>query len=76
MTKAKMAQIHELWRGYKTGGEIALLPGLCRSMVFRALRKLGLFRLLALKLKPEVQRYEWGRPGDMLHEGYKASWQG
>ena len=43
-----MAQIHKLRVGRKTGDEIALLLGLSRSTVFRALRKLGLSRLVSL----------------------------
>ncbi|MBD5416138.1 MAG: transposase family protein [Desulfovibrio sp.] len=50
-----------------TVDEIALLPTLCRSTVFRALRKLGFSRLSPFELKPKVQYYEWASPGDMLH---------
>ncbi len=75
LTKADMARIHELRKGRKTGDEIALLLGLCRSTVFRALRKLGLSRLASLEPKTAVHRYEWDSPGDMLHVGHKAPWQ-
>ena len=50
-----------------TGDEIALRLGLCRSSVFRALRKLGLSRLRSLEEKEPVQRYQWEKPGQMLH---------
>ena len=63
--------MHELRQGRKTGDEIALLLGLCRSTEFRALRKLGLFRLSSLEPKPSVQRYEWASPPDMLHVDMK-----
>lgn len=71
LSETDMAQIHELRKGRKTGDEIALLLGLCRSTVFRALRKLGLSRLASLEPKPAVHRYEWASPGDMLHVDIK-----
>ena len=71
LTKAEMAQIHELRKGRKTGDEIARLLGLHRSTVFRTLRKLGLSRLASLEPNPPVQRYEWESPGDMLHVDIK-----
>ena len=71
LTKSKMAQIHELSQGRKTGDEIALLFGVCRSTVFRALRKPGLSRLSLQKSKPAVPRYEWDSPVDMLHVDIK-----
>lgn len=71
LTKEDMARIRELRIGRKTGDEIALLLGLCRSTVFRALRKLGLSRLASLEPKPAVRRYEWDNPGDMLNVDIK-----
>ncbi len=71
LTSEDMSQIHELRITRKTGDEIALLLGLRRSTVFRALRKLGLSRLSPLEPKPPVQRYEWDSPGDMLHVDIK-----
>ena len=50
-----------------TGDEIALRLGLCRSTVFRALRKLGCSQLACLEEKQPVQRYQWEQPGQMLH---------
>ena len=66
-----MAQIRSLRSERKAGDEIALLLGLRRSTVFRALRKLGLSRLVSLEPKPPVQGYEWVSPGDMLHVDIK-----
>ena len=37
------------------------------STVARALSRLGLGRLRNLDPKPPVQRYEWDRPGDLIH---------
>lgn len=50
-----------------TGDEIALRLGFCRSSVFRALRKFGCSRLSSLEEKEPVQRYQWEKPGQMLH---------
>ena len=69
--KSGDGKIHELRQGRKTGDEIALLLGVCRSTVFRAIRKLGLSRLSSLVPKPPVHRYEWDSAGDMLHVDIK-----
>src|SRR5262249_60630906 len=37
------------------------------ATVARALRQYGLARLEALTARPPVVRYEWGRPGQLLH---------
>ena len=42
------------------------------SSVARALNRLGLGRLRNLEPKPPVQRYEWERPGDLLHIDVKT----
>ncbi len=42
------------------------------SSVARALNRLGLGRLRSLEPKPPVQRYEWERPGDLLHIDVKT----
>jgi len=57
----------ELRRGRKTILQIAQALKLDRSRVARVLRRHGLSRLTALEPKPLVRRYEWERPGDMLH---------
>ena len=59
--------IFELRKARKTGDEIALYLGLCRSSVFRALRKLSCSRLASLEKREPVQRYQWENPGKMLH---------
>ena len=38
----------------------------------RALSRLGLGRLRNLEPKPPVQRYEWDRPGDLIHVDIKS----
>ncbi|WP_235300115.1 hypothetical protein [Synechococcus sp. GFB01] len=42
------------------------------STVARALSRLGLGRLRTLNPKPPVQRYEWERPGDLIHIDVKS----
>jgi transposase len=42
------------------------------STVARALNRLGVGRLRNLEPKPTVQRYEWERPGDLLHIDVKT----
>lgn len=50
-----------------TGKKIARALNLARSTVARLLRRHGLQRLALLEPRPPIQRYEWPRPGDMLH---------
>lgn len=50
-----------------TGDEIASRLGLCRSSIFRVLRKLGCSRLSCLEEKEPIRRYQWEKPGQMLH---------
>jgi transposase InsO family protein len=59
--------ILELRRARKTILQIAEALKLSRSRVGRVLRRHGLSRLRALEPVPLVRRYEWARPGDMLH---------
>lgn len=42
------------------------------STVARTLSRLGLGRLRNLEPKPPVQRYEWERPGDLIHIDVKT----
>jgi hypothetical protein len=42
------------------------------STVARTLSGLGLGRLRNLEPKPPVQRYEWERPGDLIHVDVKT----
>jgi transposase InsO family protein len=41
--------------------------GLAASTVYAVLRRLGLHRLGRLEPRPEVIRYEWPAPGDLVH---------
>ena len=50
-----------------TGGEIARAVGISRATVARTLRQLGVARLSALEPPAPTLRYEWPRPGQMLH---------
>lgn len=49
------------------GAQIARALRLSRATVARYLRPLGLARLRALEPAEPVQRYEWDRPGDLVH---------
>ena len=72
LTSETLNRMHALRKERNTGEEIALFLGLCQSTVFRGLCKLGLSRLTSLEPKPEVRRYEWNSPGDMLHVDIKG----
>ena len=67
LTEHETRCIFNLRKKRLTGDEIALQLGLCRSSVFRALRKFGYSRLSSLEEKEPVQRYQWEKPGQMLH---------
>ena len=67
LTERDLGRIYALRRERLTGDEIALRLELCRSSVFRALRKLGCSRLSSLEEKKPIQRYQWEKPGQMLH---------
>jgi len=47
--------------------EISLRTGVSRATLSRWLRHAGLSRLKSLDPTPPVRRYEWPRPGDLLH---------
>jgi transposase InsO family protein len=57
----------QLRQSRKTILQIAQELRLDRSRVARVLRRHGLSRLRALEPVQPVRRYEWARPGDMLH---------
>ena len=59
--------IERLRRQRWTGAQIAHALGLSRATVARRLQRHGLNRLRALEPPAPVQRYEWARPGDLLH---------
>jgi transposase InsO family protein len=67
LSEQDIACIFALRKERMTGDEIALRLGFCRGSVFRALRKLGLSRLRSLEEKKPIRRYQWGKPGQMLH---------
>lgn len=67
LTEQDFSFIWSLRKARLTGDEIAERLGLCRSTVFRALRKLGCSQLSSLEEKEPVQRYQWEKPGQMLH---------
>lgn len=59
-------------RGYRmTGARIALLLRLPRATVARVLKRAGLERLKFLEPQEPIRRYEWSRPGDLLHVDIK-----
>ena len=57
LTEMDVAKIFELRKKRQTGDAIALRLGLCRSTVFRALRRLGCSRLSSLEKKEPIRRY-------------------
>lgn len=67
LTEQDFSSIWALRKKRLSGDEIVERLGICRSSVFRALRKLGFSRLLSLEEKAPVQRYQWEKPGQMLH---------
>jgi len=50
-----------------TGVQIADAIGISQATVARTLRQLGLARLAALTAPPLIRRYEWPRPGQLVH---------
>ena len=59
--------IERLRRQRWTGAEIAAALQLSPSTVARLLRRRGLARLRQLVPAVPVQRYQWARPGDLVH---------
>jgi transposase InsO family protein len=59
--------VTQLRRQRWTGAEIAQALQLSASTVARLLRRQGLARLQALEPAAPVQRYEWARPGELVH---------
>lgn len=59
--------IERLRRQRWTGAQIAQALQLSRATVARYLQRLGLARLRALEPAVPVHRYEWRRPGDLVH---------
>jgi transposase InsO family protein len=59
--------VERLRRQRWTGAEIARRLQLGRATVARLAQRRGLARLSALEPPAVVRRYEWARPGDLLH---------
>ena len=59
--------VERLRRQRWTGVEIAQALQLSASTVARLLRRHGLARLRQLEPPVPIQRYQWARPGDLLH---------
>jgi transposase InsO family protein len=64
---AWLALIRLLRHAKLVAAEIAARLPVARSTVSAALKRLGLARLRYLNPPPPVQRYEWGRPGELVH---------
>jgi transposase len=62
-----MVEIERLRRWRWSGAQIAAVVGVSPATVARTLRQLGLARLSALAPPPAPRRYEWARPGQLLH---------
>jgi transposase InsO family protein len=67
LSPAWLALIRVLRQGRLVAAQIAARLPLPRSTVSAALSRLGLGRLFELKAPAPVKRYEWARPGDLVH---------
>ena len=65
------ARVEALRRQRFTGRQIAAVLQVSAATVSRILRRLGLNRIAALEPAAPVRRYEWARPGDMIHNDIK-----
>lgn len=54
-----------------TGAQIAEHVGVSRATAARTLTQLGMARVGDLAPRPTIQRYEWARPGQLLHVDVK-----
>jgi transposase InsO family protein len=66
-----MVEIQRLRQRRWTGAVIAEAVGLSRATVARTRVQLGLARLPAVEAAPPGRRYEWERPGPLLHVDIK-----
>jgi transposase InsO family protein len=66
-----MVEIQRLRQRRWTGAVIAEAVGLSRATVARTLRQLGVARLAALASPLPGRRYEWERPGQLVHVDIK-----
>lgn len=63
-----VVEIERLRRRYRwTGADIATAVGVSKATAARTLRQLGVAQLTALEPPAPVLRYEWPRPGQLLH---------
>jgi len=66
-----MVEIERLRQRRWTGALIAEAVGLSRATVARTLAQLGVARLPAVEVAPAGRRYEWERPGQLVHVDIK-----
>jgi transposase InsO family protein len=66
-----MVEIERLRRLRRTGAEIAEIVHVSPATVSRTLQLLRLSKLSALEPPMATQRYEWGRPGQLVHVDVK-----
>jgi len=72
-TRARLEQwILSLRAQRLSGPTIAYRTGIARATVGNILRRHGVGRLPPLEPKPPVRRYEWARPGQLVHIDTKA----
>jgi transposase InsO family protein len=67
ISSAVMVEIQRLRQLGWTGAQIAAVVQVSRATVARTLVQFGLARLDALTERPALVRYEWLRPGQLLH---------
>jgi len=67
ISAALMVEIERLRHLGWTGAQIAEVVRVSRATVARTLSQCGLARLEALTARPPLVRYEWPRPGQLLH---------
>jgi len=67
ISAGRMVEIQRLRQRRWTGAIIAEAVGLSRATVARTLAQLGLARLPAVEAAPVGRRYEWERPGQLVH---------
>ena len=67
ISAAVMVEIQRLRQLGWTGAQIAEVVQVSRATVARTLAQLGLARLDTLTERPKIVRYEWPRPGQLLH---------
>jgi transposase InsO family protein len=71
ISAAVMVEIQRLRQLGWTGAQIANVVAVSPATVARTLGQLGLARLEALAARPVIVRYEWLRPGQLLHVDIK-----